>query len=381
MPLMTRKTFKELAEANQRPSVSIYLPTERVGDNKKAQIRLKNLIQDVRSQLREEGMQENLLADFTTPLQMLLDDTDIWRHMSDGLAVFLSPGKFAYSTFPLRFSPYAEVDSHFYLLPLIPVFNGDGRFFILGLSLNKVRLFEGTRDHVVEIGIDDLVPQNMQESLGEDYVEKSLQFRSGQTPSGHGMYHGQGRAKDDRKGEITKHLREINRSLVDVLQGYDAPLVVACVDFLFPLYRKIQTYTNLFPQNVSGNPDEMHMQELHRKTWPLLESHFLGHREETLKHYRFLESKGRTTSILADVVLAAREGRIETLFIEKGRQVLGVFVEKSNGVEIQNEKTPENHCLLDTAAKEAILNGARTYLLDRNEMPEKEAMITATLRY
>lgn len=381
MPLMTRKIFKELAESNQHPSISMYLPTERVGDNKKAQIRFKNLTQDIRSDLREQGMQEKQILEFTDPLQMLLDDTEIWRHMSDGLAVFLSPGKFTYSTFPLRFKPYAQVDTAFYLLPLVPVFNGDGRFFILALSLNRVRLFEGTRDHVIEIGIEDLVPQNMKETVGEDYEPKTLQFRSGQSATGQSIYHGHGRSKDYRKDEIVKHLREVNKNLSDILQGYNAPLVVACVDYIFSLYRTVNTYNNLFSKNISGNPDELHMQDLHQMAWPLLKDHFLRHREEALTHYAFLSSKGRTTSIIADVIHAAHEGRIETVFIEKGRQLWGIFDQQSNGVSIQKEKTAENHCLLDMAAKLAFLQGARVYLLDPEDMPEKKAEITATLRY
>lgn len=381
MPIMTKKVFRELAEVRQYPCISIYVPTARAGDNKKAQIRFKNQIQAMRDDLKQRGMQERKVMDLTRPLDMLLEDSEIWRHMSDGLAVFLNPGKFAYSTFPIRFADYAEVNTNFYLLPLMPVFNGDGRFFILALSLNKVRLFEGTRDHVTEIPVDGLIPQSLEETVGSDYEPKSLQFRTGQTGGGQGIYHGQGRGKDFRKEEIIKHLREVNRSLEEVLQGQDAPLVLACVDNIFALYRGVNSYSPLFRKNVSGNPDETTMQELHQKAWPHLESYFLKHRRETLKQYDFLASKGRTISVLDDVVFAAEEGRIDTLFIERGRQLFGVTDKENNSLEVQEKKTAENHCLLDMAAKKSFLQGARVYLLDKEEMPEQEAVITATLRY
>ncbi len=381
MPLMTRKTFKELAEVGRRPCISIYIPTDRVGDNKKAQIRFKNHIQMGRGCLQDQGMSERQISEFTRPLEMLQNDPEIWRHLSDGLAVFLSPGKFAYSTFPIRFKEYAEVNTHFYLLPLMPVFNGDGRFFILALSLGQVRLFEGTRDHVMEIGIDDLVPQTIYDTIGHDYEQRSLQFRSGQTGGGEGLFHGQGRGKDYRKEEIVKHLREINRSLAGFLQGYESPMVVASVDYIFALYRTVNTYAHLFPKNISGSPDEEKMQDMHQRAWSLLKDHFLKHRHKTLKDYHFLSSKGRTTSVMADIVYALQEGRIDTLFIQKDQHLWGVVDKASNGVHIQDEKTAENHCLLDRVAKSAFLQGARVYLMEGEEMPENGSVIAATLRF
>ncbi len=378
---MTRKIFHELAEVRQYPCVSIYIPTERAGDNKKARIRFKNQIQKVRDSLHKQGMQGQNILELTRPLEMLLEDTAIWRHMSDGLAVFLNPGKFAYSTFPIRFKDYAEVNSTFYLLPLMPVFNGDGRFFILALSLSKVRLFEGTRDHVIEIPVEDLLPQTLEETVGSDYEQKSLQFRTGQTGDARGMYHGQGRGSDFRKEEITKHLREVDRSLMEVLQGHDAPLILACVDNIFALYRKVNSYGRLFKKHVSGNHDESSMQELHQQAWPLLEDYFSAHRRDVLKQYDFLASRGRTTSIVADIHQAAEEGRIDTLFIENGQQLFGVVDSENGGVKIQDEKAPYNHCLLDAAAKNAFLQGGRVYLLEQDEMPEKRAIVAATLRF
>ncbi len=378
---MTRNIFKELAEVRQWPGVSIYIPTQRSGDNKKGRIRFKNHIQDIRDRLHEQGMQGKKILDFLQPLDMLLEDASIWRHLSDGLAVFLSPGKFAYSTFPIRFKEFAEVDSQFYLLPLMPVFNGDGRFFIQALSLSQVRLFEGSRDHVSQIGIDDLVPQTLQDTVGHDYEPKSLQVRAGQTGTGESMYHGQGRGKDDKKEEIVKHLREVDRNLVPLLQGYDSPLVLACVDYIFALYKKVNSYSKLYPKNISGSPDEVNMEVLHQKAWELLKDHFFRHRQETLKHYHFLTSKGRTSSVLSDLLPAAAEGRIDTLFVLRDSHLWGVFDEKSGEVRLEDKKTPQNHCLLDISAKKAFLQGARVYLLDAEDMPEDSTPATATFRF
>lgn len=380
MPLITKSIFRELAEVRQRPCISIYIPTSRSGDNKKSRIRFKNKVQEVRKELEGQGMQHKQIQEFTQPLEMLLDDGDAWRHMSDGLAVFLSPGKFAYSAFPIRFKEYAEVNTHFFLLPLMPVFNGDGQFFVLALSLNQIRLFEGTRDHVAEIAIEDLVPQTLQDTVGHDYEQRSLQFRTGQSGPGQSVFHGQGRGKDYKKEEIVKHLREVDRNLNKVLRNYDAPLVIACVDYIFALYKTANTYNNLYPKNISGNPDEAHMENLHQDAWVLLKDEFEKHRKEALRQYEFLSSKGRTASIIDDVVAAAEEGRIETAFLKKDQSLWGRVDKESGKVIVDREKSPDNHCLLDRVAKETFLQGGKVYIQDPEEMPV-DTLAAASLRY
>ncbi len=380
MPLITKSIFRELAEVRQRPCISIYIPTSRSGDNKKSRIRFKNKVQEVRKELEGQGMQHKQIQEFTQPLEMLLDDGDAWRHMSDGLAVFLSPGKFAYSVFPIRFKEYAEVNTHFFLLPLMPVFNGDGQFFVLALSLNQIRLFEGTRDHVAEIAIEDLVPQTLQDTVGHDYEQRSLQFRTGQSGPGQSVFHGQGRGKDYKKEEIVKHLREVDRNLNKVLRNYDAPLVIACVDYIFALYKTANTYNNLYPKNISGNPDEAHMENLHQDAWVLLKDEFEKHRKEALRQYEFLSSKGRTASIIDDVVAASEEGRIETAFLKKDQSLWGRVDKESGKVIVDREKSPDNHCLLDRVAKETFLQGGKVYIQDPEEMPV-DTLAAASLRY
>ncbi len=365
------------------PCISVYLPTERAGDNKKSLIRFKNKVSELRDMLAREGLKQEQVSALTEPLSMLLDDTEIWRHMSDGLAVFASPGKFAYSTFPIRFRDYAGLGNRFYLLPLIPLFNGDGRFFVLGLSLNKVRLLEGTRDHIQEIAIEDLVPQNMEESLGSDYEQKSLQFRSGQSGQGHGLYHGQGRGKDTRKEEITRHFRKVSTELSGIIQGDETPMVVACVDYLFPIFRSVNKYKSLYGKHLSGNPDELHIHELHRGAWDLLKGLFQEHRRNALRQYDFLSSKGRTTSVHEELDESAQEGRIDTLFIQRTEHLCAVPLSGNSGSYNNAHQSEQEapHFLMDALARATFLQGGRVYLLEEKEMPEQGVPVAASLRF
>ncbi len=87
------------------------------------------------------------------PAILLLQDAYFWQHQSDGLAIFLSSNKIRRYRLPLNFEELMVVDDHLYIKPLLPLFTGDGQFYILALSQNKVRLLNGTRDSVSEVDI------------------------------------------------------------------------------------------------------------------------------------------------------------------------------------------------------------------------------------
>ncbi len=265
IPVITKKKFSELAAERGKNCVSVYIPTQRSGANEESKIRFKNRVQKIQKQLLKSGMTEKRVNNYLAPLYNLLEDPNLWRHLREGLVVLLSSNKFIYATLSLNFREYSTISDSFYLLPLIPHFNGDGKFYILALSLKRVKLSECTRDSINPVDISGIVPQKLEETVGYDYQQKSTRLRSGSANSTQGMFHGQGEGKDDRKEEIIKHLREIDRGLSKILNNQAAPLVIASVDNIYAYYRQVCSYKNLYEENISGNPDEVDMTVLHQK--------------------------------------------------------------------------------------------------------------------
>ena len=85
------------------------------------------------------------------PASKLLQDSHFWQHQSDGLAIFLSSNRARRYRLPLNFAELVVVADHFHISPLLPLFTGDGQFYILALSQNEVRLLLGTRYSVSEV--------------------------------------------------------------------------------------------------------------------------------------------------------------------------------------------------------------------------------------
>ena len=90
------------------------------------------------------------------PASKLLQEPYFWQHQSDGLAIFLSANRVRRYRLPLHFEELVVVIDNFYIRPLLPLFTGDGQFYILALSQNDVRLLNGTRYSVSEVDIAQL---------------------------------------------------------------------------------------------------------------------------------------------------------------------------------------------------------------------------------
>lgn len=129
------------AEANSN-CVSIYLPTEKMGvETQQNPIRFKNLIREAEEKLIAYGLRSQDARDLLQPAQEL-DNYDFWQHQSDGLAIFISNNFFSYYCLPLNFAELVVVSDRFHLKPLMQLLTGDGKFYILALSQNQVRLFQ-----------------------------------------------------------------------------------------------------------------------------------------------------------------------------------------------------------------------------------------------
>ena len=91
-----------------------------------------------------------------------------------------------------------------------------------------------------------------------DEFDKQVRFRAGSMSGAPGMamVSGHGGVTDDTKENLLKYFRLIDRGLHDLLKDERAPLVLAGVEYLFPIYREANTYPRLieggFPEIPRG---------------------------------------------------------------------------------------------------------------------------------
>lgn len=381
--LLSVDELKTLITQSKRPCVSIYLPTHRAGaEIQQGPIRLKNLLRQAEEQLAANGVRKTDSETLLGPGRRLLEDTIFWQHQSDGLALFLSGEVDRMYRLPLSFEEFVAVDDRYHFKPLLPLLTGDGRFYILAVSQNKVRLFEGTRHRVSELDLRD-VPRSLADALGHDWEERSLQFHTGSSGDSGGrsaFFHGHGVGAEDGKEELGRYLQLVDHGIRELLKDREAPLVLAAVDYLIPIYRAVSRYPHLLEQGLEGNPDDASPQQLHRGAWALVEPSFMAAQEEAAARYRRLAGTGRATSDLREIVPAAHDGRVDTLFVALGVELWGRFDVNKRTVELDEGPANGNRDLLDYAAIHSLLNGGKVFAVEAGQVPSRR-MAAAIFRY
>jgi hypothetical protein len=385
MDILTRAELEQLMRKEQQWCVSIYMPTHRTGrEAQQDPIRLKNLLGEAEKRLSDQGVGTRDVQQMLEPAAKLLLDSDFWQHQSDGLAIFITSNRVRRYRLPLNFEEFVAVMDHFHVKPLLPLFTGDGQFYILALSQNEVRLLNGTRDSVSEVDIGQ-VGGSLAEAIPSVNHQMSLQLHSSGSTGGSGSvtFHGQGGSSDESaKKELLRYFRLVADGLKEFLQGNRAPLVLAGVEYLLPIYKEANTYPNLIDTVIKGNPDLLSADELHKSAWEIIRPLFQAAQEEAFAHYQQLagQASERVADTLEKIVPAAYHGQVETLFVAAGEQQWGILNPVTNEIELHDQMESGDEPLLDLATVHTYLKGGTVYAVEPEMMPGGTPA-AAVLRY
>ena len=388
MEIINKAELEYLMNKNQQWCVSIYLPTHRTGvETQQDPIRLKNQLKEAEKLLSAQGVSTRDVQSILEPANTLLQDFTFWQHQSDGLAIFLTANSIRLYRLPLDFKELVVVKNNFYIQPLLPLFTGDGQFYILVLSLNNIRLLNGTRYSISEVDIAQLAG-SMDEVISSEDHQVNLQIHSsgaggGKTGDNSVTFHGQGGGSDESyKNDLLRYFRLVNDGFTDILQGAHIPLVLAGVEYLLPIYKEANSYLNLIDTVIPGNPDSLSDEELHKSAWQILRPIFQAEQEEAIAFYQQLagQASERVAYTLEKIIPAAYHGQIETLFVGSGLQPSGVFNPATNEIKLHDQPESGDEYLLDLAAGQTYLKGGKVYVIE----PEKVlggTIAAAVLRY
>ena len=378
----TREEIQNLLQNPGRPCVSIFMPIVRAGaETQQNPIRLKNLLRSVQERLEKTGMKDSDAEELMSPVRDLVNDQPFWQAEGEALAVFRSPEVFKTYRLPATLDEFCVVENRFHLKPLFSLLSGDGRFYILTLSVKNLRLIEASRHGSREVEISD-VPQSLTEALGNlTFEQEHLQPRP-RTVSRSAIYHGHGARETDLKAEIVQFFNLADKALLKYMDR-DAPVVLAGVEYLLPLYHETTEHPKVLEEGLTGNADGLSAEELRDAAWEIVEPLFLEDRRRATERYGDLQGSDRASSRYEDILPAAHDGRIDTLFVARGVRLWGTYDVQSREVHHQaNQTTQQNGSedLLDLAAVQTFLNGGAVYAVPQQEAPDGQAM-AAIFRY
>lgn len=383
MNTLSTDELKRLVEERDGPFVTITLPTQRAGlETRQNPIRYRKLLRDAEERLTMNGMRAPDAVHFMQPARKLLEDTIFWQHQQEGLVVFVSPRMVRYFNLPAPQDEMVVVGERYYIKPILRILSAERRIFILTLSQNRARLLRATADAAQEVALKD-TPGSIEEVPLHEGSEKQLQFRTapGSSPGrGNAIFHGQGSPSDIAKERMLHYTRLVQAGVSKQLAQERAPLVFAGVDYLFAIYKDINTYPHLADQPITGNVDTLSVDELRRRAWEIVQPLFTQEQQQAAATYRQLANTPRASNNVVQVAPAAYHGRVELLFVQNGVQQWGVFAPEVGAMHAYDAPHPGSEDMLDFAALHTLLNGGAVYAVDAGQMPNGSS-VAAVYRY
>ncbi|MCO6457075.1 MAG: hypothetical protein J5I93_17405 [Pirellulaceae bacterium] len=378
-----RNDLTRLLNVPSRPCVTIYMPTHTVGlQGQQDPIRLKNLLTEAEQQLGGHWMRPAEAREMLEPVRALLTDSMFWNEADQGLAVFLAPDMCVYYRLPCAFEERLAVGDQFRIRPLLPALNHEGEYYVLALSQNKVVFYAGDAQQLRAVDVPEL-PAGMQTALNYDGADRGMQVHSGSwgaTGKQGAVFHGQGGVSDSVKDDLRSFFRLVSSAVSKRLGTGRQPLILACVDYLAPLYREVNSYPALLPQIVEGNPDYLDANQLFQRVRPLAAQHFDRQRQQSLETFRQRNGGKTASSRVEEIVAAAQQGRVDTLLVDQTADVWGQFQAAEGTVTVHAAAEPDDVELLDVSVLETLRHRGTVYPVPADQSPA-QGPVAALFRY
>jgi hypothetical protein len=372
--------LRRLLDLSSGDCLSIYMPTVRTGrELDQNRIRLDNLIDKARRRLSDVGRSPGEIERTLGGLRDRVMSHDAWNHPQEGLAIFAADGAFDAFNSPRPFEERVVVGKRFHLRPMLRLTEREGRFYILAVSMNSVRLFEADEAEARELHPEGL-PTDLVTALNIDEYRQRLDFhQSLSTGQRGGVFNGQGGSDmaERKEYEIIEFFREIDRRLSDFFGVERYPLVFAGVEYLFPIFKETSHYAALVGECVCGNPDLLNASQLHAAAWKLVEPIFDEDRRAAGERYLDRIATDLATDDPATMLAAAERGQVGMLLLRENAERWGRF----DGRRFDDTPDdPQAEDLYDLLAAWTLANGGRVFTVGPDVLDD-ERPAGALLRY
>ncbi|MGI8414899.1 MAG: hypothetical protein ACR2P2_01565 [Nakamurella sp.] len=364
------------------------MPTHTRGaEIRQGSIRLKNLLTRACDELTAIGLRKTEAEAFLAPAQALVDDYFFWQHQDQGLALFIDSGRLRQFKVPLPLSEQVVVGSGFHLKPLLPLLAADGTFYLLAMTADRVRLYTASRFTFAEVD-DANLPVNPDADRSESDHQQPVPAspvgrpKAGFVGIGHVWAEGDrpNQRHESRLGDFVRHTAvAVERRLASNPQ----PLIMVADAKTVGQFKKvsgINAFGPLLAGVIEANPESLTPQQLHDAACALMQEHLDAPRAEAEEQLDSLLGRHdpRATAVIGEVVRAAYQGRVDTIFLPLDEAVWGRYQQDIDQIITGSEI--EQHDLLEAAAVQTLQHGGTIHLLSETD-PIDPQTAAAVLRY
>ncbi len=382
--MLNNKELRKLAEHQKEGSISILMPTHKSGQEVLEEVDkkvLKNKLKDLSLALEKRGLNHGEIQAELEPFNQLMDDHLFWHYMDNGLAIYKSGDDFIVHKLPEAPAEMLTIMERYYIVPLVPMVQHNKTFYILELNLEEIKLFKADKYHIEQIDVSGIAPHELEEVVGYDYREKATQFHTismGKST----LYKGHDSTPEMDKKEVWKFFEAVDDALYkNYLHDKNEPLIVACVDYFYPIYKDVTEYKNLYPEFIKGSKKNAKESDLHRDALALLSDYFEAEVPERLEKFMTLAGTGKTAQSVENILPAAERGRVEHLILQYPESIFGLYDEEKREITRKDPMEPGVKELLNELAALTVCTDGTVDLLPDEKFPVEDTYAIAVFRW
>jgi hypothetical protein len=245
------------------------------------------------------------------------------------------------------------------------------RFQVLGISRDRVALFEGDRTEIHALDIPG-VPVSRAEALTD------LQFHTALTgPGARGdvVRDGHGATKPEALPHVHQFFLAVDRAVIDLVSNPSRlPMVLTGVEENLSEFRGLTKNHYLTAESVRGDWTHWSLPEIREKAWAVVKNRQLEQLTTLREDFGTASARGLATSDVREAAAAAVFGRIGTLLVAEGRQAPG-SIDPATGAVV-----PDGENLFDALAEAAATHGAAVHVVPSDLVPTASG-VAAIFRY
>jgi Bacterial archaeo-eukaryotic release factor family 7 len=362
MQTLSRQELDRIVASEGGPHLSMFLPgTAKQFTDKPVTSRIAGLSTQARQTLSTHWMTPSQAESFLEPLDHYCKDTTIQANSHQPLAIFLSSDLFKAYGMIASVEQQLTISQTFCMRPILPSIEPFATFYLLTLSSEVITLFQVT-------------PHS---------IERFDQFAQ---PTGGGIsnrgrsvvYHGQDGFSSIETRQLADYLREVDEAVCAALKDNRELLVLAGIDPLTTLFKKISNYPRLASDTIAGSVDRLRPDQLFQRAMTIALAEVALEREADVARVRRRLATVATTP--EQVLAATGKGAAEALFIEKAATLFGSFCPETQTLQELSRQPPGapddlRHDLIEMAIVQTLRHRGRVHCLPMEDMPAKSKML------
>lgn len=310
----SEEELSSLALLEGEPCVTIFLKTWRQGpEAPQAKKVLSDLLDEAHQKLQEEGVSQKRANYLVQAGRELLEDYDAWRHMKEGLALYLS-GHEAVAYRVAHDLPNRVTVGRPVVYPLLPALDAARRYYILSVTQDQVRLLEATSESVERVETPFL-PEGLEDALPENAGrEPELQ---GRPTGGTAGYHGHGGA-DVFEVQVERYLQLVGKGLKSYFHRKAGSVVIlATVPHYVSTLKEASGYQHFSDEIINGAHSHLTDRELHELSRPIFTQVLNRYKERYERLVEDAASAKKLETSLEAIAEVAAGHRVERLILPK----------------------------------------------------------------